>query len=429
MKKETVWQFFLGLAILLYAGDSWSMRMDEWFIQAVRKGNAAAVRMMLDRRIPPDFLFSGEEEHEEEHHEHGHEGGKIDAADIERLKHDEVMDSMSASALMWAAREEHIHILEILVDRGANLDMVNADKETALMWAATAGRFNSVLLLLGSGADLSLRDKNGQSALDRAHAGGWGRVASLLELADTQKYLADKGILKDGNDKAKSRPQGAKAKDAKVDMHATHEHHEHAEAGEHKKGSDPLFDAAARGDAKELRKLLSGTSKIDPNKLDEDGVSPLIIASHEGRLQAVQTLLEMQAKINLADKGGRTPLTWAAMDGRDLTMHLLLANGADIRSVDNKGRSALHWAAAHNRTREMAILMDMGAPLNLQDKEGNAPLLMAAAHGHIEAVKLLQSRGANLRLQNTAGQDAARVAALNHYMVLADYLTAVLKRK
>jgi ankyrin repeat protein len=81
----------------------------------------------------------------------------------------------SLTALMWAAghgndvpEPEGLKTVEMLVSRGAKLDLTDDRGRTALMIAAERNHPMVVAFLLQKGADRSLKDKTGKTASDLA---------------------------------------------------------------------------------------------------------------------------------------------------------------------------------------------------------------------------------------------------------------------
>jgi ankyrin repeat protein len=72
---------------------------------------------------------------------------------------------------------------------------------------------------------------------------------------------------------------------------------------------DSLRQAASRGDLRELRSLLDAGADIDSR--DTDGRTALMLATLNGRLDAVQLLLAHGADRAIADTRGVTPLAAA----------------------------------------------------------------------------------------------------------------------
>jgi ankyrin repeat protein len=79
------------------------------------------------------------------------------------------------TALMWAAGYpddvdvgDGVATVELLLAKGAQLDLADNRGRTALMIAAERGHAEIVKLLLAAGADPARRDKDGRSAADIA---------------------------------------------------------------------------------------------------------------------------------------------------------------------------------------------------------------------------------------------------------------------
>jgi len=83
----------------------------------------------------------------------------------------------------------------------------------------------------------------------------------------------------------------------------------------------------------------------NPNISDKQGVTPLMLASQKGFVEAVSALAQSGARVDEANDTGETPLI-AAVHRRDLAMlRVLLLAGADPDRADNSGRSARDYAA------------------------------------------------------------------------------------
>jgi ankyrin repeat protein len=105
----------------------------------------------------------------------------------------EVLDE----ALAWAARNDRVDVLDVLVARGADLD-ADVNRGTALAWAAASGRANAARRLLALGADPNRRTTfggpahgNDATALHLAAQGGHLDVIDLLLEAGADPTVRD----------------------------------------------------------------------------------------------------------------------------------------------------------------------------------------------------------------------------------------------
>jgi ankyrin repeat protein len=72
-------------------------------------------------------------------------------------------------------------------------------------------------------------------------------------------------------------------------------------------GKDRLFDAAARSDLAEVKRLLIDCG-LDPNVRNNDGWTPLHSAAYRCHIDVARVLLDRGADPTIRDNNGRTPL-------------------------------------------------------------------------------------------------------------------------
>lgn len=77
-------------------------------------------------------------------------------------------DRHGRTALILAASEGHLAIIDILLERGADLRCQDKDGLSALSWACLKGHYNAAVSLLNNGADVNHADNSGRTPLDLA---------------------------------------------------------------------------------------------------------------------------------------------------------------------------------------------------------------------------------------------------------------------
>jgi ankyrin repeat protein len=82
------------------------------------------------------------------------------------------------------------------------------------------------------------------------------------------------------------------------------------------------------------------------------GMTPLLYAARDGKLEAARLLVAAGANIELADVNGIRPLLTAALNNQLEVGRFLVAHGADVNADDFWGRSPL-WAAVDYRNLDM----------------------------------------------------------------------------
>ena len=159
--------------------------------------------------------------------------------------------------------------------------------------------------------------------------------------------------------------------------------------------AEALADAARKGDAAAVKKLLDGG--VDVNTKFRYGTTALSFACDRGHLDVVKLLLDRGADVNVRDTFyNATPLTWAvspAMGRKPQhpeVVRLLLAKGAQ-----GKGPALLAAISAPDLATTKVILDSGGIqPDTLSDA------LEAATRGkQQEAVALLEAAGAKPRVE------------------------------
>lgn len=85
------------------------------------------------------------------------------------------------TALHLASLQGHINMVELLLQKRADVDFPTDDGDTALMWAAHRGNAQMCKVLLRFGAESSLKNRNCQTAAQQAQAAKHQRLFELLE--------------------------------------------------------------------------------------------------------------------------------------------------------------------------------------------------------------------------------------------------------
>jgi len=119
----------------------------------------------------------------------------------------------------------------------------------------------------------------------------------------------------------------------------------------------------------------------------------LLKASSAGDLERVKDLLDEGAEARVMNNEGMTPLHWAAHEGRANVIEELFHAGADLNAQDKDGMTPLHWASSKGRTEAVNLLLDLGAEINAADKRGETALHLAASLLQEEVIRILIDRG------------------------------------
>ena len=385
-------------------------------------------------------------------------------------------DASGYTGLIAAAEGGHRNIVRLLLDAKADVNAHTDAGKTALMAAATRGDVEIIELLLDAGADVNSRDNVGETPLFNAVKFGQLKAAQLLLRRGADPNLQNRVSVAAGNSgftplmyAADFGAQGAKGDwRAMVDLLVKNgaqpnirnsrgetalsvaERRFNKEVVAALQGlggrvetnytglteSDALVKAARLGDLDKARSLLDRGAK--PNVANDNGVTPLMAAAFEGRLEMAELLIKRGAAVDQVPVGlrewalnnsrapstdreliesaarGDTALIIAVRQGHTDTVRYLLDHGADVNRPNRQNESALFVAAELGRAEIMRALLRKGANANATEKENrtssftvalssigrNTVLIKAAQHGHAEVTQILLEAGA---LPNTPG--------------------------
>ena len=99
---------------------------------------------------------------------------------VQRFRSINKKDSNGGTALTVAAQSGHLAIVQLLLEKGADIEAKDILKETALMKAVRGGYFGIVQLLLKKGADVEAKDRWNETATIKAAEYGYSSVVQLL---------------------------------------------------------------------------------------------------------------------------------------------------------------------------------------------------------------------------------------------------------
>lgn len=161
--------------------------------------------------------------------------------------------------------------------------------------------------------------------------------------------------------------------------------------------------AGRNADELEMVKLLASLPRVNVNRVDSDGMTPLLTVVALGRTDMLNVLLGMDGvDVNLTGKNGQTPLMRAIEYRRpEIISAILRAPGFDPEVTDENGKTALYLAVARGDRGAVRALLDGKARTDRLTKDGKTvlhalfeplPWRLTADPTNIEFVKLLVDR-------------------------------------
>lgn len=112
-----------------------------------------------------------------------------------------------------------------------------------------------------------------------------------------------------------------------------------------------------------------------------EGETPLHIASRNGYLAGVETLISCNKDLDMPTSHGWTALQLTARYGHDEVMAIFLQNGADPDIHGFHGWTALHYATRTGHQKAVELLIGAGARVDILDNDQISPIHLAQTAG------------------------------------------------
>lgn len=277
----------------------------------------------------------------------------------------DVIDQKGSSLLMWACYKGNTEMCQVLLNKGAFINMKNDEGWTALKCAAFTGRIEVCTLLVENSANVNLPDNSGASPLFSAAQNGHLGVCTLL---------------------------------LKNNAHVNQRTKNHTSA---------LFVAVEMGHV-HICALLLGRNG-DVNQRRKDGAYPFYIAVQNGNIDLCTLLLSNKANVNQQIAVGTTPLMVASSFGHIKVCEFLLQNGADINLKDGDGDNALFYAVRQKRYDICRLLIQYDIDMNIRGHYGRS-LLETAKATNDEVIISLIKKQQNSKLKDNAIEQASNLS-------------------
>lgn len=336
----------------------------------------------------------------------------------------EVIDELGNTALIAAAAENQLAILQLLLEHGANVDAQSSDGTTALMNAATYGNLKIAKVLIEAGSKVDLKKNNGTTALVAAVQYGRLEMVELLLANGADANVVKGGTFKDGAGftplmyAAQHGLKGAKGDWAAITS-ALLKHG--ARTNLSRANGDNALTIAQWNRHQEIVDLLSSAGARDETHyaaLTKD--EALVKAAKIGDLDKTRVLLDQEANVNYRDRNnGVNPLLTAVYYGNIDIVRALVESGADVNHVPwglkeqriasssitfkerellrtiSRGDTALIVAVQKNSIEIAEYLIEEGARIAVANRKEETPTLLAVRNGNAKLIALLLSNGAD----------------------------------
>ena len=193
----------------------------------------------------------------------------------------------------------------------------------------------------------------------------------------------------------------------------------------HSGSYEDFFSAIKTDDGRAISQLLA--RGFDPNTLNPQGLHGLLLAVNEPSPNVAQVLLTApKIDVNRLNANGESPLMMAALKGELALAEVLVKRGADVNKT---GWTPLHYAASNGHVAVIKMLLENYAYIDAESPNGSTPLMMASLYGSLDAVKLLVDEGADPLLKNQKGLTALEFAKTGERLDAIQLLEKVTRSK
>lgn len=314
---------------------------------------------------------------------------------------------LGLTPLALACANANPAMIRLLLGAGANVNFAGPNGETPLMIAARLGDTEPIQALLDGGANVNAKDTAAEStALMVAIRGNHAEAVKLLIAhgadVNARTRVGAKPAIRPPN--AGGGSHGAGIIRGGVP--------ERGQQDPTPGGMSPLLYAARDGRLDIAQMLVAAGA--DVSQTEANRIDPLQMAIENDHVDVAKFLLDRNANVKTADAWGRTPL-WLAVEMRNLDTDKLGENGVDRASVLTLIEALLNRGANVNaRTTEYPPIRRWILTLNdlsWVDVTGQTPFFRAALAGDVTVMKMLLAHGADPKIATLAGTTPLMAAA------------------
>ncbi|XP_054773946.2 ankyrin repeat domain-containing protein 17-like isoform X1 [Lytechinus pictus] len=304
-------------------------------------------------------------------------------------------ESNHDTALTIACAGGHDDLVQMLLEKSANIEHRDKKGFTPLILAATAGHYKTVQILLNHNADIEAQsERTKDTPLSLACSGGRYEVVELL---------LSHSANKEHRNVSDYTPLSLAASGGYVNiikLLLRYGAEINSRTGS-KLGISPLMLAAMNGHTAAVKLLLDMGSDINA-QIETNRNTALTLACFQGRTEVVSLLVDRKANVEHRAKTGLTPLMEAASGGYADVGRVLISKGADVNAppVPSSRDTALTIAADKGHYRFVELLLQHKAAVDVKNKKGQSSLWLACNGGHFDVVQLLVHAGADIDSQD-----------------------------
>lgn len=257
----------------------------------------------------------------------------------------DVLDKQRFTPLMCAIQNNQDEAADVLISRGANIEYTGYYGRTPLIHSLLFNANRCIDLLLTKNVEINKEDNKGQTALFNASYNG--NVHAIQVLIDNGAEI------------------------------------NHLDAS----NNNCLHKAADSNSAQAAQILIDNGANIA--QVNSEGQTPVYVAVSSNHINAAEILVKNKANLEIADSDGFTPLCLAAMNNFVECAKILIENGANVNAQTNDKRTPLIIACQHDNADVLKIMLQSNAEVDTEDQNGNTALIIAAKFYAVQCLPIL----------------------------------------
>ncbi|XP_046330941.2 ankyrin repeat domain-containing protein 17-like isoform X1 [Haliotis rufescens] len=340
---------------------------------------------------------------------------KVQCLPLQELVDINRRDDIGKTPLIVAAWKGRRGVFGLLVSRGADASLQDANSNNILHWASHGGNVDMVQCVISRRlVDINSRGNHGYSPVMMAAERGHKEVVTLL----AQEGCDMSHVTNGGNNILHVTCTGGDVTMVKclllmniVDINSRGTNERTATMMAVLKGHSAVFEL-----------LVSEGSDLSPVSSNNNNI--LHEACEGGDVSIVNYIISKGVvAINSRGKYDRTPVMVAAEFGHTNVLELLVREGGDVNVRSSEGNTILHAACLGGHVKMVChVLSTTRVNVNARGKKGRSPLMLAAWMGHQEVFELLVSAGSDVSLVDDGGNNILHVACRGGHADMVAYL-------
>ena len=290
-----------------------------------------------------------------------------------------------ATLLHFAARENLIESMKVLIQVQASLETGDADEDMKpLAWAALHGNADAVVILLNAKADVNAHDNCGNIAIYYAEVGGHENVVRIFkEYKPKIEGMAPNASCDIASEKITVL---AADQNQSSDVNVPRDH---PDSNQPRIPLPRPTDNALLQNAANTRDFIKAKlARIREPDIPDNSVSTLVSAAVFGRSDVLQVLLKNKELLETRYISDQTLLMITASRGYVDATQVVIDAGANLETCDQQGNTALALATANGHLEVMERLIAAKASISVKNELRQSQLDLAGENAAATKIQL-----------------------------------------